>query len=137
MDVTNIPFVEHTGISKNDEGQLVLAQRHELENHMQTMHASAQFTLAETQSGDFMQRAFPEYTGKVVGLLREASVKYKRPAISTLIAYATIDKESKMTFITQLEKRARASLTVHVELKDEENNMTMTGEFHWFVQKLD
>jgi len=117
MDVTDIPFAKHIGISKNNKGQLVLAPRHELKNHIESIHASAQFTLAETQSGDFMQEAFPEYVGKVVGFLREASVKYKHPATSTLTAHATINEESKMMFITQLEKRARAGLTVHVELK--------------------
>jgi len=137
MNVTQIPFAKHIGISKNSKGQLVLAPRHELENHIKSIHASAQFTLAETKSGDFMQEAFPEYVGKVVGLLRDVSVKYKGPAISRLTAYAHIEEESKIKFVTQLENKGRAGLTVHVELKDEENNMTMIGEFHWFVQKLD
>jgi len=137
MDVTQIPFVKHLGIEKNEEGILKLEPTLTVQNHIQTIHAAAQFALAETQSGLYLQTLFPKYAGQVVPLLRGSTVKYKTPATSTLTVFSSVDKESKMTFITQLEKRARASLTVHVELKDEENNMTMTGEFHWFVQKLD
>ena len=136
MDVTQIPFAKHIGIERKEEGTLKLEPTPTVQNHIQTIHASAQYALGETQTGLYLQTLFPEYVGQVVPLLRGSSVKYKNPATSALTAYATIDKESKIKFIAQLEKKGRAGLTVHVELKDEEENITMTGEFHWFVQKL-
>ena len=136
MDVTEIPYAKHTGISKNDEGRLVLVPSPEVENHIKSIHASAQYTLAETQSGDFLQEAFPEYVGKVAGLLREANVKYKHPALTTLTAYASIDDKSKVKFLTQLEKKSRAGITILVNIKDEKGTITMSGAFSWFVQKL-
>lgn len=50
MDVTNIPFAKHIGIKIQEEGVLKLALTDSVQNHIQTIHASVQFVLAETQS---------------------------------------------------------------------------------------
>ncbi|MCW8838458.1 MAG: DUF4442 domain-containing protein [Thiovulaceae bacterium] len=65
-------------------------------NHIKTIHASAQFALAETQSGIHLQRLFPELEEKVVPVLRDAQMKYKKPAVEK--------------FKTQFEKKGRGSL---------------------------
>lgn len=60
MHISQIPFVKHVGIEKEEEGGLKLEPADKVQNHMQTVHASAQFTLAETQSGFTLQKCFPE-----------------------------------------------------------------------------
>ena len=74
MDVREIPFVKLVDIQKQDNS-LSLSMRIEIENHIKTMHAGAQFTLAETQSGQFLQETFNELEGQVVPILRDASIK--------------------------------------------------------------
>jgi len=136
MDILSIPFVRHTGIERSDQGlQLVFADK--VQNHLQTMHASAQFTLAETASGDFLQEAFPELAGKVIPVLRDAQVKFKSPALTTVTAISAIDEEAKEVFQQRIEKKGRAIISVRVELKDAENKLTLMGEFNWFIQKVD
>jgi len=135
MDVTQIPFAKHIGIEKKEEGTLKLESTKFVQNHMQTIHASAQFTLAETQSGLFLQEAFPTLADKVLALLRTTTVKYINPATSSIYAIANLEDGVKEKFLSQMEKKGRASVTVHVEVRDMEDVLTMKGDFQWYVQK--
>ena len=137
MDVTQIPFAKHIGIERKEEGTLKLEPTDIVKNHIQTIHASAQYALAETQTGLFLQLGFPELEGKVVGLLHGATVKYKNPARTSIYAVASIENEIRDKFLTQFIRKGRASIMVKVEVLDVEDVLTMQGEFTWFVQKLD
>ena len=136
MDVALIPFAKHIGIEKKEEGILKLQPADELQNHIQSIHAAAQFALAETQSGLYLQKEFPELVGKVAAVLRGATVKYKSQASTTIVAEATLLKVDREKFLLQLERKGRATIGIDVILYDEENVVTMQGEFTWFVQKL-
>ena len=127
-----VPFVKHVGVEKDSE--LKLNVKEELKNHIQTIHASAQFTLAETASGACLMEEFPQYKGEVIPMLRSSTVKYKSPATSTLRAKATLTKEAKEKFLRQFERRGQGVIAVDVELFDEDSLVTMEGEFVWFVQ---
>jgi acyl-coenzyme A thioesterase PaaI-like protein len=137
MDVAQIPFAKHVGIEHKDEATLTLASTKIVQNHIQSIHASAQFALAETQSGLYLQEAFPEYVGRVVGLLRGSTVKYKAPATTAIYAKATLGDEDREKFVVQLERKGRATIVIDVSVYDEEDVITMQGVFTWFVQKLD
>lgn len=136
MQVTNIPFAKHIGIERKEEGTLKLEATDVVQNHIQTIHASAQFALAETQSGLYLQILFPEYKDQVIPLLRGSTVKYKQPATKEIYAVASVDDESREKFLALFEKKGRASITVMVELRDVDDLITMQGEFTWFMQKL-
>ena len=136
MDVTQIPFAKHIGIERKDECTLKLEPTDIVQNHIQTIHASAQYALAETQTGLHLQLCFPELEGKVVGLLRGSTVKYKNPATISIYAVARLEEEVKEKFLTQIERKGRASIVVKVEVLDVEDILTMQGEFTWFVQSI-
>ena len=135
MEVTEIPFVKHLGIEK-EGSQLALAFSNEFENHIGTIHASAQFALAETQSGLFLQESFTDIEAEVLPLLRSSTVKYKSPATTKLKAVAIVSDELKEKFKEQFLKRGRATIAVEVKLFDSNDVITMVGEFVWFVQRL-
>lgn len=135
MNVIEIPFVKKVGITKNNNN-LELAFTPDTQNHLETMHASAQFTLAETAIGEFLQTLFPELAGKVIPVLRDASVKFKKPAIKNILAYPSITDEAKEKFNTQFLNKGRASITVDVDIKDTEGTITCTTSYNWFVQKI-
>jgi len=136
MDVTHIPFAKHIGIARKEEGTLKLEPTATVQNHINSIHASAQFALAETQSGMYLQKVFPTLENKVVALLRGSTVKYKNPATSTLTAFATVDDETKEKFMALFERKGRGTITVNVELRDESTTITMIGEYNWFVQRI-
>ena len=135
MRVTEIPFVKHLSIEQ-EGSQLFLSPNVELENHIGTIHASAQFSLAETQSGLFLQERFADIEGEVLPLLRSSSVKYKSPATTRLRAVAKVEDEVESKFREQFLRRGRATIAVEVELLNSSDEVTMMGEFVWFVQSL-
>ena len=136
MDVTQIPFAKHIGIEYKGEGTLKLDSTDIVQNHIQGIHASAQFTLAETQSGLFLQQAFPELVGKVAGVLHGSTVKYKNPATTSIHAIAILGDIVKEKFLSQLERKGRAGISITVELRDQNEVITMVGTFDWFIHKI-
>ena len=105
-------------------------------NHIKTIHASAQFTLAETQSGLHLQSLFPKLEGKVIPVLRDAQIKYKKPALEKILAFASADEDAVEKFRRLYEKKGRGSLQINVEIKDVNDVLTCQATFTWFVQAL-
>jgi len=132
-----LPFAKYIGIKAHDTQRLELDSQRSVHNHVGTLHAAAQFTLAETQSGLYLLSIFPQYTEEMTPLLRSSTVKYKNPAKSKLVATARVDDRDKIKFENQFLKRGRSMLTVHVELKDSSGTVTMVGTFVWYVQRIE
>ncbi|WP_319588418.1 YiiD C-terminal domain-containing protein [uncultured Desulfobulbus sp.] len=138
MDITQIPFNAFVEIHHFDSGNHKLALRFKdhMKNHLGTFHASAQFALAEACSGCSLQQHFPHLANVVVPVLRKSEIKFKKPAESDIHAEAGIDTETKEQFEQHLAKKGRATITVPVDIKDENGTITMSGVFEWFVQKI-
>jgi len=130
-----LPFANFIGVKARNKKELQLSPHKDVENHIGTIHAAAQFTLAETQSGLYMLSLFPEYADDVVPLLRSSNIKYKFPATTELVALASVSEEEKNKFEKQFLKRGRAMLMVEVEVKDSNGVITMLGTFGWFIQR--
>ena len=137
MDVTTIPFVEKVGVIRSSKGLLELPFNESIQNHLQTIHAGAQYALAETASGEILQRIFPELVGKVVPVLRETEIKYKKPAIKTISAHPTVSNEAVSKFKEQFTRKGRSTISVNVEIKDSENVVTCVSMFKWLVQCIE
>ena len=137
MDVTEIPFVEKVGVTRSTKGLLELPFNETIQNHLQTIHAGAQFALAETASGEILQTIFPELVGKVVPVLRDSQIKFKKPATKTISAQPTVSDETISQFREQFKRKGRSSISVNVEIKDSENVVTCVSIFKWFVQSIE
>jgi acyl-coenzyme A thioesterase PaaI-like protein len=135
MRATDIEFVKLVGIEQSEDS-VSLAFKKNVLNHIESIHASAQFTLAETESGLHLQKLFPELVGKVIPMLRESKIKYKKPALKKITAFAKCSDEDIEKFQTQFVKKGRVTLSVSVEVKDSDGVVTAVAEFIWFVQKL-
>src|SRR6185503_5136046 len=55
-------------------------------NHLGSMHAAAQFSLAEAASAECLQRHYGVAVVGVFGVVRGVEVKYRRPATGDLLA---------------------------------------------------
>ena len=115
MNITKIPFVKLVGIEKEKES-LTLEYKKDLLNHLQTL--------------------FPELAGSVVPVLRNANIKYKKPATKKLTAYASVSDEMIEKFMDGFKRKNRASIVVDVELVDPDNTISSRSSFTWFVQKI-
>src|SRR5687768_2723630 len=76
MDVSSLPFNQRVGIvaAEGTGGGLALPQSAETLNHLGTVHASAEFALAEAASGQYLIDAFPTLAGQALAVLRSFSV---------------------------------------------------------------
>jgi len=136
MNLIEIPFVQKVGVEKNAGGFLQLHFDESVHNHLQSIHASAQFTLAETASGELLLTRFPKLVGKVTFVLRGSQIKFKKPALKSIVAYATTSTDSVQKFKEQILEKGRASISVNVDVKDEEGTVISTGIFNWLVQRI-
>lgn len=135
MKVTDIPFVQHIGIEQ-DKSELSLGCNGNVMNHLRTIHAGAQFALAETQSGIYLQTLFPGLEGKVVPVLRDAQIRYKKPAVEKISAFVSSSQRAVEKFRIQFEKKGRGVLEVSVEVKDINETLVSEASFKWFIQAL-
>ena len=136
MKKMNVPLVSHLGIEQKDEQTLKLECHSNVQNHINTIHAAAQFALAETQSAHYLSSLFPQYKGGFLPLLRSSSVKYKNPAQKEIHAVALAKDGDLEKFELQFIKKGRASISVEVKVIDTDGIVTMQGEFNWFIQKI-
>jgi len=132
----NVPLVSHLGIERRDEKTLKLVCHSNVQNHIGTIHAAAQFALAEIQSGDYLSGLFPQHKGKFLPLLRSSTVKYRNPASSEIYAEAIAKEADLEKFEAQFLKKGRATISVALKVMDSEGVVTMEGEFNWFVQRV-
>jgi len=136
MDVTKIPFNQFIGLKLSDKSGylLMLDNRPEYRNHLDTVHASAQFTLAEASSGYFLLNEFSELTD-IVPVVRKVEVKYRKPAAGVLFSKAQFQKTEKEEVLNTLNQKGRTTLKVEVSLFDETDVLVMQSVFEWFVTK--
>lgn len=137
MKILEIPFVKTLGIDINSQGELKLAFSDKLHNHLQTMHASAQFALAETASGAALLKLFPELEGKLIPVLRESQVKFRKPALQEITAYPLVSDEAIEKFRLQYSSKGRALIPVDVEVRDTDGTVTSSATYTWFLQSID
>ncbi len=104
-------------------------------NHVGTMHAAAQFALAEAASAACLQRDFAAVAGSVFAVVRGVQVKYRSAAQGTLRAFATPDEFTGANLLSDLATRTRTTATVRVELRDPQDKVTFTADFEWFIAR--
>ncbi|OIO71020.1 MAG: hypothetical protein AUJ56_05185 [Zetaproteobacteria bacterium CG1_02_49_23] len=134
LAIGDIPFAVQAGLRQRADGLLELPFCPQVHNHLQTVHASAQFTLAETASGMFLHQQFPALAPHVLPVLRSSETTFRKPATSGLTAYPSIREADISTFETTLHRKGFALIKVSVTVKNEEGAATLTGRFIWFVQ---
>jgi len=129
VSVIKIPFVNLLNIKLTDTLELNFTQK--FTNHLGSMHAGALFTLAETQSGLFLQQSFSSYKN-IIALLRSSQIKYKKEAKSSVKAFASASKESLEIFKNNFTKKGKGLIEVDVKLYSN-NNLVAVAKFNWYV----
>jgi acyl-coenzyme A thioesterase PaaI-like protein len=104
-------------------------------NHLGTMHAVAQFGLAEAASAESLLRRFPNLADGVIPVMRQVAVKYRRPGQGRLLAFATMDEAKANSLADNLARHGRALADVAVTLKDEAGQTTFHGTYTWFISR--
>jgi acyl-coenzyme A thioesterase PaaI-like protein len=134
MNVTDIPFNRFLGL-RSDGCVLSLPADAKYVNHLGTVHAAAQFALAEAASGQWLLGRFGDAASDYLAVVRHADVKYRRPASGELTARADVPPEEAEQFRETLERRGRASIEVRVQVLGGDQATTLEATFEWFAQR--
>jgi hypothetical protein len=136
MNVFDLPFNKFVGLelSDNPEYLLMLKNKDKYQNHLSTVHASAQFALAEATSGHFLLNEFRDLT-EIIPVVRKAETKYKKPAQGCVYSKASFVNTDKTKITEELNSRHRALITVRVELFVSGKIPVMQSDFEWFVAR--
>ena len=133
MKVTDLPFNRYLGL-RSDGSVLTLPADPKYHNHLGTVHAGAQFSLAEAVSGQWLLDRFGDAAADYLAVVRHAEVKYRRPAAGELTATAHVSPEDAERFRDTLERRGRASIEVRVQVAGADG-VTLEAAFEWFAQR--
>ena len=139
MDILAIPFHKYLNISEHVGNDYIfeLKERPEYLNHLQTIHACVQLTLAEASSGEFLLQEFKEFEAEVIPVIRRTEVKYHRPANGTLYSRASLQSSSKAELVDELMNKSRAIVQIKVEIFDKSKKKVLTAVFDWFLKRID
>ena len=107
-----------------------------LQNHLGTMHAAAQFALAEAASAECLQRHFGGAAGQVFAVVRGVEMKYRKPATSDLLAFGAPDENTRANLVAELAERGRFGAVILVDLKDRAGTLTLHARFDWFISRV-
>jgi acyl-coenzyme A thioesterase PaaI-like protein len=118
-----------------DDTILMLEGWVKYQNHLGTVHASAQYALAEASSGEIIERNFGDWNGAYFPVVRKFEVKYKNPAKGSLFSTGFIDADGATKAKKQLSEKGRTLVDVMVRIMDEGENITLEGTFTWFIAK--
>jgi hypothetical protein len=136
MTKRNIPLSEFLGISRNESGKLFLPISDSIKNHLGTVHAAAQFALAELASGMYLEDIFPEYKNNVYAVLRKTQTRYRSPGETELTAFPFAGSEEISNLQNNLEARNRGTIIVTVKLMDYCGKCVFEGVFEWYIQRF-
>lgn len=94
---------------------------------------------AKQPAEHFLLERFRDYLRKhhIVPVVRNADVKFRKPATGRIVANAAIDEDIAEKTLNQLDSQGRAVLTVRVQVQDENEATTMTANYEWFIQRVD
>jgi acyl-coenzyme A thioesterase PaaI-like protein len=134
MKVTDIPFNRFLGL-RSDGSLLTLPADLNYHNHLGTVHAGAQFSLAEAASGHWLLAKFGDAAPDYLAVVRHVDLKYRRPAIGELIAKAGAAPEEEERLRDTLERRGRATIEVPVLVTGADGSVTLEATFEWFAQR--
>ena len=137
MHVTDLAINKTMGMrfaAPGDTHILEMPESPLLLNHLGSIHAGVQFSLAEACSGAFLQLQLPDWHDRVMAVLRTSEVKFRNPAHGCLRASAQFDGASVEALSRQLATRGRALASVLVEVCDAQRIVTMSGSYQWFLR---
>ena len=136
MDVTELPFNRFVGIQKcvnSEDGIFYLPEQPQYLNHIETVHASALFSLAEASSGQFLAQHLKLDADSIIPVLRRGEIKYRKPATGKIRSRGTFDAEAWDQFHDSFARKRRALIAFAIEILDQDNRVVALASYEWFV----
>ncbi len=124
------PFLVTLGIkvvkATSSAVTLALPYRPELSNHIQTLHAGAQFALGEATAVSVIALVFADHLETTNILTAQSSITYRRPAQGDLIATVSLTPEAGASSRTEWMESGRTRVQLEVEIQDSTGTQVTT-----------
>ncbi len=137
MDAS-VPFAKMTGVElvevSPERGVARLRKRPEVENHIQTMHAGAMFTLGEAASGAALGGVLGDQLMAARPVAADASIKYLKTGKTDLTATATANSDAE-AIRKDLEEVGKVVFDINVAITDAEGVTVAEMVVNWHVKK--
>ena len=131
-----IPFANHVGVTllKVEDGaaSAELAQRDEVSNHIQTMHAGAMFTLGEAASGAAVAGALAPVILNMRPVAATAQIAFVKIAKGTLTAHARTSRPGA-DLMQEIEAEGKTAFDVAVDIQNSVGETVVEMTVNWYV----
>jgi acyl-coenzyme A thioesterase PaaI-like protein len=117
----NLEFLQTTP----EKAVVALPDQSDFHNHVGGPHAGAMFTLGESASGAIVLAAFGEQLARAVPLAVRAEIAYKKLAMGTVTATATLGRPAAEV-VAELDAGERPEFPVAIEIRRADG--AVTGE---------
>jgi len=136
MGIKDIRFHQWLGIEDAEAPFIFGMQENpDMLNHVGSIHACIQLTLAEASAGEFLRRQFINHAAQLIPVVRKNEGKFSKPANGKLMAMVDFYNCNKDDILKEIESKSRFSIQTKVVLTDESGAKTLTAVFDWFVVK--
>jgi len=138
MDILSIPFhkfINITRVNGSEDFIYKIQEQPEYLNHLGTIHACVQLSLAEATSGEFLLKEFNHIKSDVIPVVRKSEAKYHKPANGELFSKAEFFSSTRSDVLNELNTKKRAVTKVKVEVFDSSSDKILTVIFDWFIIK--
>lgn len=135
MHVLSLAYTKRLGIKPSTiPGYLLeLPASPNVLNHLQTVHASASYSLAEISSGYFLRSNFADIADQTIPILRGSQVKYKKSGKGSLFSVVRLNGTNVKEIRASLETKRKALFFIQVKVYNDEKELVMLGDYEWFV----
>lgn len=133
----SIPFVQRSGLQVLDCGPGIAECRMPLvgnSNHVGTLYAGAQFTLADITGGVLILASFDR--SRYYPILKSLTVDFLAPATSDLTLRCTLSPSELAVLQQQLEAQGKAGFELHGELRDQQGAVVARSHGQFQVRAL-
>jgi len=138
METLEIPLNKHLQLKKTKSNidcifSMLPDERHL--NHLGTVHASALYAMAEATSGEFLLNEFKENLHEVIPVVRNAEIKFSKPANGEIKSKASLLNSSRSDVLKELNDKKRTIAKVRICLFNEKDEKVLHSVFDWFILK--
>ena len=134
----SVPFATVTGVElvevSPQRGVAALKKRPEVENHIQTMHAGAMFTLGEAASGAALGGVLGDQLMAARPVAADATIKYLKTGKTDLTATAVANRDAE-AIRQELADVGKVVFDINVAIADAEGVTVAEMVVNWHVKK--
>jgi thioesterase domain-containing protein len=132
-----IPAIKRTGLTITDMSERYVKMTMPLAgnaNHIGMMYAGSLFSIGEISGGVIHGASFD--TEKYVPIVKEVSIRFRRPALTDVTLEVTMTKEEADRIVKEAAEKGKADFVLNLEIKDAGGEVVSIVSGTWQIRKM-